>query len=538
MQRSAPIPLLVSFFELQNTLFFFSRCAFPTLPDLYLAPSESPPCQGLVRAASSVLNCFSGILLSHRLHSTLHCHTRSSVRPLATHPARVQITMRHPSTIGSGPRLCQVCEFASSRQPVRFAKRPFVALQSGERPAKPCQVSAGQPISARLFTSSAQCLKVKRIQAAPPAQSRETSQPRFARAARSSDSQKEDVRHPQQPGTVDLAELAAVVDRVTKAFLAQPGIPSEAMTLVALQACGKINLNILPDVQEKSSEAPESSHLLHLDPIGGATKLPEPTNTPSLRLRDVVDKVSDTAYTIVTHPPVVITPQVLQLYIRLQAKLGKPESLPQVLELYATKPMPRLVSGSIEYSEQNADKLNNAVDSAIVETALDAAIEARNLDVAVGVVESTYATKASRRLRLLSKALLPGTLLAATPVSVYLIASRLSLIQNSMDPTTATNVAFAAILAYVGFTGTIGAVAISTANDQMKRVTWAPGVPLRTRWLRENERAAYDKIACGFGFSEQRRHGEEEGEEFQLLREFILRRGMILDAVELMPGMT
>ncbi len=101
----------------------------------------------------------------------------------------------------------------------------------------------------------------------------------------------------------------------------------------------------------------------------------------------------------------------------------------------------------------------------------------------------------------------------------------------------ATNVAFAGILAYVGFTATIGIVAVTTANDQMDRVTWATGMPLRERWLREEERAALDRVAGAWGFKEPRRRGEEEGGEWEELREFIGRRGMVLDRVELMEGM-
>jgi len=106
-----------------------------------------------------------------------------------------------------------------------------------------------------------------------------------------------------------------------------------------------------------------------------------------------------------------------------------------------------------------------------------------------------------------------------------------------MDQASATGIAFAAILAYVAFTGTIGVVVVTTANDQMRRVTWLPGMPLRQRWLREEERAALDKVACAFGFQEQHRWGEENGPEFQALRNYIFTRSMVLDAVELMPGM-
>lgn len=101
----------------------------------------------------------------------------------------------------------------------------------------------------------------------------------------------------------------------------------------------------------------------------------------------------------------------------------------------------------------------------------------------------------------------------------------------------ATNVAFAGILAYVGFTATIGMVAVTTANDQMDRVTWATGMPLRERWLKEEERAALDRVAGAWGFKETWRRGEEEGREWEELREWIGRRGMVLDRVELMEGM-
>ncbi|KAA8566987.1 hypothetical protein EYC84_010078 [Monilinia fructicola] len=109
--------------------------------------------------------------------------------------------------------------------------------------------------------------------------------------------------------------------------------------------------------------------------------------------------------------------------------------------------------------------------------------------------------------------------------------------QNTMEPGMATNIAFAGILAYMGFTATIGVVAVTTANDQMDRVTWAPGMPLRERWVREEERAAIDKVAGSWGFHEKWRRGEEEGKDWDRLRLWIGNKGMLLDAVELMEGM-
>jgi hypothetical protein len=71
----------------------------------------------------------------------------------------------------------------------------------------------------------------------------------------------------------------------------------------------------------------------------------------------------------------------------------------------------------------------------------------------------------------------------------------------------------------------------------MERVVWQSGVPLRHRWLREEERAALDRVAVAWGFKDIYMRGEEEGEEWDSLREFIGMRGMILDKTDLMPGM-
>ncbi len=127
--------------------------------------------------------------------------------------------------------------------------------------------------------------------------------------------------------------------------------------------------------------------------------------------------------------------------------------------------------------------------------------------------------------------------LALAPAAAYSLSSQLAAHQSTMDVSLARGVAFAGILAYVGFTATIGIVAITTANDQMDRVTWAQGMPLRERWLREEERAAIDRVAGAWGFRDVSRRGEEEGEEWEGFKEWVGLRGMVLDSVELMEGM-
>ncbi|KAI1811467.1 hypothetical protein GGS20DRAFT_104570 [Poronia punctata] len=252
---------------------------------------------------------------------------------------------------------------------------------------------------------------------------------------------------------------------------------------------------------------------------------------------EFMDKVSNTAYLVLAHPPVSITPKLLKQYVKIQAKLKRPETLPKVFQLYASKPV--LVKDSVppSYTRPNPDRAANAIESETIELALDTAIGAKNLDAAVGIIENSYGTTAFVRGKLLRHGLLPATAFAATPVAAYALAVNFSGIQQAMDTAMATNVAFAGILAYVGFTASIGIVALTTANDQMKRVTWAPGQPLRKRWIREEERAALDKIACAWGFQEPWRQGEEEGGDWEALREYILQKGMMLDRTELLEGM-
>lgn len=92
-------------------------------------------------------------------------------------------------------------------------------------------------------------------------------------------------------------------------------------------------------------------------------------------------------------------------------------------------------------------------------------------------------------------------------------------------------------MTYVAAVSSMGYIAITTANDQMDRVTWAQGVPLWERWVREEERRAADEVAGSWGFADRERRGDEEGTEWEALREWVGKRGMVLDAVELMEGM-
>lgn len=317
--------------------------------------------------------------------------------------------------------------------------------------------------------------------------------------------------------------------------------------LSALDACSRFaslhsGKSVREGLERDAKQDTSAAFLLSLDgsPASRAKASPTVTATATSGTESLInsnDYISRLAFEIVTDPLVVITPRVLASYVDIQRLLGDPDPLPYVFDLYASKPTPRGSPGSLEFVKRNPNKAANAVEPMVAEKALDIAIEAKSLDAAVGIVANTYGSAAFVKQKLLRKALLPSTAFAAMPFAVYLVAAQLAKFQSLYDDRTATVMAAAGLTVYVGCTGFFGALALFTYNDQMNRVTWAPGMRLFTRWLREEERAGLDKVACAFGFSEVTRHGEEEGIDFESLKNFILLRGMVLDRVESMPGM-
>lgn len=348
-------------------------------------------------------------------------------------------------------------------------------------------------------------------------------------------------RMPSSPRTADQV-LAEELDTAASVVKSET-VPSE----VAVQSALKICENLARSVEE-SIESPETpprlektptSNLLSLDEQSQAPRISSPTKTLSRRsLEDhTVDMISSTAYSIVTDPKVFITPALLATYLYAQSILGRPESFPQIFDLYASKPIPQPGRLPISYKEAKPKRASSAVPLALAHTALTAAIEAKDLTLCLSIIDTSVCTTAYKRSKLLRRAFLPISGLALAPAAAYVLAAQLAQYQHSMDNQMATNMAFAGILAYVGFTATIGVVAIATANDQMDRITWAMGTPLRERWLREEERALVDRVAGAWGFQDENKRGEEEGGEWEALREWALTRGMILDKPELMEGM-
>ena len=342
-----------------------------------------------------------------------------------------------------------------------------------------------------------------------------------------------------RPSERVLAEKLETAASVVKSDI----VPSEVAVQRALHICENLARSLTEPIE--SPETPSrlqkhpTSNLLSLDERSRSPRTSSPVETsPRWFLEDhTADSISSTAYTIVTDPKVFITPALLATYLYTQSMLGRPDSIPQIFDLYAFKSIPQPGSLPIKYKDANPKRVSSAVPLVLAHMALTAAIEAKSLPLCLSIIDTSVCTTASKRSKLLRSALLPFSGLALAPVAAYVLAAQLAQYQHSMEYQMATNMAFAGILAYVGFTATIGVVAIATANDQMDRITWAMGTPLRERWLREEERALLDRVAGAWGFQDENKRGEEEGREWEALREWALTRGMVLDKPELMEGM-
>ena len=291
----------------------------------------------------------------------------------------------------------------------------------------------------------------------------------------------------------------------------------------------KLRAPIAPQAQKTGSA---TSALLNINKAAKSVLLQPRKLSPKAS-----NKLSELALSVLEHPAVFITPEMLGHFVDLHTILGRPEALPVAFNLYAHKPMPIQGSKPLKFREPNPNKSANAIEKSIADRALQVAIDAKQLVVAMDIVDTTYNTTAYRRAKFIKKALFPAVGLSLAPVAAYVVASKLAMYQTTMDPAVATNIAFVGLCGYITFTSVVGVVAVTTANDQMERITWTQGLPLRERWLREDERAAIDKMAMAWGFKELWKRGEEEGDEWEHLREWVAARGMILDKTELMEGM-
>lgn len=368
----------------------------------------------------------------------------------------------------------------------------------------------------------------------------------------------------------DLSDPASTLDRLisdTKRIRSSPTIPDELDVLEALETSRQLSEKLIygetdpyvtgaGDAQIASSP---TSSILGLDEWTRESARPPLQMSPSFR-KQASTALAKTLHHLLCDPKIHISLPMLQVYVRIQVLLGKPEFLPEIFHLYAHKPIPfssqsalfppsssstpspstssRASTQDITFRRSSPNHPRNVIPPELASAALTSAIALKSLPLALSIMETTVATPSYRRAKFLYRALTPLSFLSLTPFCAYTISTYVAYQwQNTYDPGVATWLCTAGIMAYVATTATLGFVAVTTSNDQMERVTWRPGTRLRDRWLREEERAAFDRIALAWGFKEKWRRGEERGEDWEALREFCARRGMILDKTELLEGM-
>ena len=327
-------------------------------------------------------------------------------------------------------------------------------------------------------------------------------------------------------------------------------LPTEAVVLESFST-----YKDLAEYFNHAEESPDSSdlktnsaaeNLLFLDSHNSrsASALPAPPSAPTPFIASTIAdearaKISRTAWDLINEPRIFVTPNILEAYVTVQSLLSHPETLANAFQLYASKPVPKpsMAGTAVRYALSNPNKISTAVPLHIATAGLDAAIDKGNLPLCLDIIEHTVGATSHKRAKIVRSALIPAASLGLAPVAAYSLAMQFSIFQDTMSSANATGIAFAGILAYVGVASTMGIVALTTANDHMERVTWQSGVPLRERWLREDERHMLDLVACAWGFKQISKRGEEEGPDWQALKELVALRGMVLDRVELMEGM-
>lgn len=327
--------------------------------------------------------------------------------------------------------------------------------------------------------------------------------------------------------------------RNAASILDHKGIPTAQEIQHALATCENVAENIVGPIEYPTpaagSQIDPTSDLLSLDRQARPSRRP-PMKAAATSNR-TVKHISELAYQIIAAPKIFITPEHLATYVKIQTLLGLPESLPAVFDLYAFKPVPKPGTSPVQFEKGKWKAASAAIPQRLADGALTSAIQKRDLALCLSIIDTTVCTPAYIRAKFIRRALAPVAGLTLSPLAAYAIASQISQLPGVRDPDLIFNMATVGLIAYVGFTAITGFVAITTANDQMDRVTWMIGTPLRERWTREEERAMLDRVAIAWGFKSREKRGEEEGENWQHLRRWIMSRGMILDKPELMEGM-
>lgn len=305
-------------------------------------------------------------------------------------------------------------------------------------------------------------------------------------------------------------------------------IARRAIALRAGNTRNKVKLNL----RQSSASA-----ILNLDGDEAPASKPAPKKQDTAKDLPSPAHLSQLAENLLKHPNVFISPTILSAYVNLQTLLRHPRSIPEIFHLYAHKPIPEEGSSPPKFTTPKPWGPRQAIPAAVAEKALDAAIAAKDMPGALAVIDTSYRAPAFKVHKTLTKVLPPFTLAAMMPLPLYKLAEEISLYHGYLDPVKFKMYAFMGFMTYFTCTGTLGYVAFTTANEHHERVVWQPGTRLTERWVREEERAALDKIAVAWGFKETWKRGDEEGEEWEGLRQWCLLRGLWLDKPDLLPGM-
>jgi hypothetical protein len=418
-----------------------------------------------------------------------------------------------PLRVRSRP-VCQFCDYISTQNPLR---RSFIATIIQAPIAQRQERRYGNPphVSTRFFSTTR---STQELQPGSGRYRHWAGNPTSLKAKLEGvEKQIKDIKSSSkvEPEEVIIEVLHGLVSIASQAIARRSGRPL-AKKLEIKQSSAGVILSIgneEPDVDSAPDTTPTTN------------ELPSPAYLSKL------------AEGLLKHPQVFISPNILARYVSLQRLLARPWAIPEILHLYANKEIPVLGSSPPTYKKPSPKATKSAVPHQVAHEALTAAIEVKDLGLALDMVQLTCSTPAWRRRRLMTKLGFPTVMAAIAPLALYMIAQEFSVYSNYVDPDRFRLYSFMGLSTYVLCTGTLGFVALTTHNDHHDRVVWRPGMPLLDRYAREDERAALDRIAGAWGFKEVWKRGDEEGEDWEGLRRWILLRGMVLDKADLMPGM-
>ncbi|KAK6337516.1 hypothetical protein TWF730_002913 [Orbilia blumenaviensis] len=298
--------------------------------------------------------------------------------------------------------------------------------------------------------------------------------------------------------------------------------PNPNLNDAILSLAGSTSANATPSVNRDASQEP----------------VPQSPDTieaeKEAKLNEPVHPLMDVAYHIAIHPYVFISPKVLTEYVKLATILKDPSTLPSVFKLYANKAT--VYDPSKPARKLNPNAAKNAISFQTAKDALQVAITAKNMPLALDIIDNSMSTTAWCRHKLYTKLLPFGGAAGAIPICLWKLSDWLAQFQEQWLHDKAMAYAFIGFMTYYICTGSLGMIALLTWNDHMIRVNWIPGVFMRERWFMEEQRALTDRVAMAWGYQEPHKRGLESGWEWEMLRHWAGVRGMIIDSSDMVEG--